>query len=69
MINLTATECTAPAFFTVYPYTSDAACRSSSSLNVNGAGETRAAAVIVPVATQTDGRRYIKIYRRSSRPS
>ena len=61
VINLTATECVGPSFFTVYPYTSTAVPLISS-LNVNAAGETRAAAVIAPVPTQPDGRRYIKVF-------
>jgi hypothetical protein len=61
VINLTATECVGPGFFTVYPYTS-AEVPLISSLNVNAAGETRAAAVIAPVPTQPDGRRYIKVF-------
>ncbi|HZB43001.1 MAG TPA: sortase [Ilumatobacter sp.] len=61
VINLTATECVGPSFFTVYPYTS-AELPFVSSLNVNAAGETRAAAVIAPVATQPDGHRYIKVF-------
>jgi len=61
VINLTATECVGPSFFTVYPYTS-AEVPLISSLNVNAAGETRAAAVIAPVPTQPDGRRYIKVF-------
>ncbi|HEX6659976.1 MAG TPA: sortase [Ilumatobacter sp.] len=61
VINLTATECVGPSFFTVYPYAS-AEVPLISSLNVNAAGETRAAAVIAPVPTQPDGRRYIKVF-------
>ena len=61
VINLTATECTGPGFFTAYPYDATSV-PFASSLNVNGFGDTRAAAVIAPVATHTDGRRYIKIY-------
>jgi hypothetical protein len=61
VINLTVTESTGPSYFTVYPYTSTEV-PFVSSLNVNSAGETRAAAVIAPVATQPDGRRYIKVF-------
>ena len=61
VVNLTATECVGPAYFTVYPYTSNAV-PFVSSLNVNQPGETRAAAVIAPVTTQPDGRRYVKVY-------
>jgi len=61
VVNLTATECVGPGFFTVYPYT-NTQVPFASSLNVNSAGETRAAAVIAPVATQSDGRRYIKVF-------
>jgi hypothetical protein len=61
VINLTATECVGPSFFTVYPYASTE-LPLISSLNVNAAGETRAAAVIAPVPTQPDGRRYIKVF-------
>ena len=60
VINLTATECTAPGFFTAYPATSTAV-PTASSLNVNAFGETRAAAVIVPLSTVA-GRRAIKVY-------
>ena len=61
VINLTATECVGPSFYTVYPYT-NTDVPFVSSLNVNAAGETRAAAVIAPVATQSDGHRYIKVF-------
>ena len=61
VVNLTATETTAPSYFTAYPFTSDTP-PNASSLNVNGGNETRAAAVIVPVPTQSDSRRYFKIY-------
>src|SRR5262245_5236415 len=61
VINLTATECWGPSYFTAYPYTSDVPPLASS-LNANSVNETRAAAVIVPVPTQSDGRRYIKVY-------
>lgn len=60
VINLTATECTAPGFFTAYPATSTTVPKASS-LNVNAFGETRAAAVIVPLSTIA-GRRAIKVY-------
>jgi hypothetical protein len=61
VLNLTATECVGPAYFTAYPYTS-ATVPFVSSLNVNQPGETRAAAVIVPVPTQNDGGRYVRVY-------
>jgi hypothetical protein len=60
-LNLTATECLAPGYFTAFPSTSTTVPRASS-LNVNFAGETRAAAVIVPIRTATDGRRTIQVY-------
>jgi hypothetical protein len=61
MINLTATECTGPGYFTVYPFSSPSV-PAASSLNVNYRNATRAAAVVVPVATQSDGHRYIKVF-------
>jgi hypothetical protein len=61
VVNLTATECISASYFTVYPYTSTTV-PFASSLNVNSFNETRAAAVIAPVSTQPDGRRYIKVY-------
>ena len=61
VVNLTATECLAPGYFTAFPFAAATVPRASS-LNVNFAGETRAAAVIVPIATQPDGRRLIKVY-------
>ncbi len=59
-LNLTATECTAPGYLTAYPATSATVPRASS-LNVNFAGETRAAAVIVPISTQ-NGRRLVNVF-------
>ncbi len=61
VINLTATECTAPGFFTVLPSTAGDTKPTTSSLNVTYPGDTRASAVIVPVPT-VGGRRRIKIY-------
>lgn len=61
VINLTATECVGPSFFTVYPYTSTD-LPFVSSLNVNMPGETRAAAVIAPVTTLPGDKRYIKVF-------
>ncbi len=61
VINLTATECTAPSYFTALPITADAKKPTTSSLNVAYPGDTRAAAVIVPVSN-VGGRRRIKIY-------
>src|SRR5690606_20795872 len=63
VINLTATECSGPGYFTAYPYTATKV-PTASSLNVNTAGETRAAAVIVPVSDLTDDTRRIKVYAR-----
>lgn len=60
VVNLTATECTGPGFFTAYPGTV-AKVPEASSLNVNVFGETRAAAVIVAVST-VGGKRTIKVY-------
>ncbi len=60
VINLTATECAGPGFFTAYPATS-ATVPTASSLNVNAFGETRAAAVVVPLSTVA-GRRAIKVF-------
>ncbi len=60
VINLTATECVGPSFFTVYPYTSTE-LPFVSSLNVNMPGETRAAAVIAAVSNVNNKRR-IKVY-------
>lgn len=60
VINLTATECVGPSFFTVYPYTTTD-LPFVSSLNVNQPGETRAAAVIAPV-TGVGGQRFIKVF-------
>jgi hypothetical protein len=59
VVNLTATECVGPSFFTVYPYTSTDV-PFVSSLNVNMPGETRAAAVIAPVTP--GGVRKIKVF-------
>ena len=62
VINLTATETTGPSFFTALPYDApEGDDPTTSSLNVSGAGETRAAAVIVPVSNN-GGRRQIKIF-------
>lgn len=60
VINLTATECTGPGYFTVFPYT-EAAPPNTSSLNVSVSGATRASSVIVPVS-DVGGSRFIKIY-------
>ncbi len=61
VINLTATECTAPSYFTALPSTADNSKPTTSSLNVSYPGDTRASAVIVPVPT-VGGKRRIKIY-------
>ena len=61
VVNLTATECTGAGYFTVYPFTSPTV-PTASSLNVNAAGETRAAAAIVPIVTGADGRRHINVF-------
>ena len=61
MLNLTATECVGPGYFTVFPFESTSVPEASS-LNVNAEGATRASSALVPVATQPDGRRYIKIF-------
>lgn len=63
VINLTATECVGAGYFTAYPYTA-AKVPKASSLNVNTAGETRAAAVIVPVENLDDDTRRIKVFAR-----
>lgn len=63
VINLTATECTGPGYFTAYPYSSSKVPKASS-LNVNAAGETRAAAVIVPVSNLAGDVRRIRVYAR-----
>lgn len=57
VINLTATECVGPSYFTVYP-SAKTEVPFVSSLNVNVPGETRAAAVIAPV----DATRRIKVF-------
>ena len=61
VINLTATECTGPSYFTALPITAGAKKPTTSSLNVAYPGDTRASAVIVPVSN-IGGRRRIKIY-------
>jgi len=62
VINLTATECTAPGYFTALPASaSESTQPATSSLNVSYVGDTRASAVIVPVPT-IGGKRRIKIY-------
>lgn len=65
LINLTATETTGAGFFTAYPVTATTV-PTASSLNVNAANETRAAAVIVPVETQPDNTRKLKVYAKRS---
>ena len=66
VINLTATECTGPGYFSALPAGADESRKpTTSSLNVTGAGDTRAASVIVPVPTVA-GRRRIKIYTRTA---
>jgi len=61
VINLTATETTGPSFFTALPYDAPSTEPPTSSLNVSRSGDTRAAAVIVPVPT-IGARRRIKIF-------
>ena len=60
VLNLTVTETTAAAYFTALPVTESTKPKTSS-LNVTGPSQTRAAAVIVPVPT-IGGRRKIKVY-------
>lgn len=61
VVNLTATECTGPGYFTALPHDAPNTEPSTSSLNVLYPGDTRASAVIVPVST-SGGRRRIKIF-------
>ena len=61
VVNLTATQTTGAGFFTAYPSTATSVPRAST-LNVNGADETRAAAAIVPISTGPDGRRSINVF-------
>lgn len=62
VINLTATECTGPGFFSAVPGDFDEGKEpSTSSLNVSFPGQTRAAGVIVPVVT-VGGKRRIKVF-------
>lgn len=61
VINLTATECTGPGFLTAYPVTATAV-PDASTLNVNRVDETRAAAAIVPIATDATGKRLINVF-------
>ncbi|MCB0966541.1 MAG: sortase [Ilumatobacter sp.] len=61
VINLTAAGSTAAGHFTAMPYDL-AGPPKTSSLNVSGPGENRAAGVTVPVTTDGGGRRRIKIY-------
>ena len=66
VINLTATECTGPGYFSALPAGADESRKpATSSLNVTDVGETRAASVIVPVPTVA-GRRRIKVYTRTA---
>lgn len=60
VVNLTATECAAPGFLTAFSATSPVV-PDASSLNVNAVGETRAAAVVVPI-TNVNGTRSIVVY-------
>ncbi len=60
VVNLTATETTGGGWFSCVPW-SETVEPTTSSLNVSGPGETRAAAVIVPV-TNVGGRMLFKIY-------
>lgn len=65
VVNLTATECTGPGFFSAVPGDFDEGkAPSTSSLNVSFAGQTRAAGVIVPVVS-VGGKRRIKVYTQS----
>jgi len=57
VLNLTATETTAPGFCTVFPY-SDPEPPFTSSLNWSAAGATRASAVIAPIGPE----RWVKVY-------
>ncbi len=66
VLNLTATECTGPGYFTALPASAGESSRPlTSSLNVVSAGDTRAASVIVPVPT-VGGKRRIKIFTRTA---
>jgi hypothetical protein len=60
VINLAATQCTGPGYFTAFSYADDTV-PSTSSLNVIDVGTTRAAGVIVPVS-DIGGKRRIKIF-------
>lgn len=60
-INLTTTGTLAWGYFTCFPLDVDDP-PDSSNLNVNGPGETRAAAAIVKVTTDALGRRGFKVY-------
>lgn len=64
VINVTATQTEAAGYFTVFPY-SLADRPTSSSLNWNGAGATRAAAVIAQV-DNIDGQRRIKVFSKAT---
>lgn len=64
VINLTAAASTAGGHFTAMPY-EVAGPPTTSSLNVTGPGENRAAGVVVPVTT-IRGKRRIKIYTHRS---
>ena len=67
VINLTATECTGWGYFTALPATAaESTIPETSSLNVVYPGDTRAASVIVPVPTMTDGKRRIKIFTQTA---
>lgn len=61
VINLTATECSAPSYFTALAVDAPDVEPSTSSLNVLYPGDTRAASVIVPIPT-IGGQRRIKIF-------
>jgi sortase (surface protein transpeptidase) len=62
VINLTATETSGPSFLTALPFDAPEDREpTTSSLNVSGPGQTRAAGVIVPVPT-IGGKRRIKIF-------
>lgn len=66
MINLTATECTGPGYFTaVSASAAETPDQLTSSLNVTYAGDTRGSAVIVPVET-INGKRRIKIFTKTA---
>ena len=64
MINLTADDSDSRGFFSALPATFTGT-PTTSNLNVSFPGDTRAGAAVVPVATDTNGKRKIKIYART----